>query len=122
MKIILIVEDYEDTRELMKFLLEADGYEVIEAADGNQAVAQFETAHPDLILMDISMPEMDGIEATRLIRASGDGITETPIIVVTAFDEDIQQKALAAGCNEVIPKPIVLNELEDVVKKYLPQA
>lgn len=67
-KKVLIAEDYEDTRTLMRFILEGFGYQVLEAADGQEAVATAKAEHPDLVLMDISMPVMDGLTATQIIR------------------------------------------------------
>lgn len=119
MKIILIVEDYEDTRELIKFLLETSGYEVIEAVDGVEAVAQFKTAHPDLILMDISMPGMDGLTATRSIRETYCG-RSIPIIAITAFGNLYMQKAIDAGCTEVVGKPLDIDALAPLLERYLP--
>lgn len=119
MKIILIVEDYEDTREFMKFLIKNYGYEVIEAADGAEAIVCFNAAHPDLILMDISMPGMDGLTATRSIRETRPG-KNVPIIAVTAFGNMYAQKALDAGCTEVVAKPLDIDALEPLLERYLP--
>lgn len=118
--IVLIAEDYDDTRDYMVFILRASGFRVYEAVNGSEAVKAVDAHRPDLILMDISMPVMDGLEATRIIRASGTDISQIPIIAVTAFDASYYEKAVTAGCNEVLAKPIDFDELESVIQKYLP--
>ena len=117
-KTILVVEDTEDSRQMMKFLLEMFGYIVIEAEDGQQAVKSATEHHPDLILMDMSMPVMDGLTATKAIRKF-DGVNQIPIIAVTAFGNQIYKSAIEAGCNELISKPIDFNMLKPVIEKYL---
>lgn len=117
-KVILVVEDYEDTREFMKFLLERYGYQVVEAADGIEAVERFKNLHPDLILMDISLPVVDGLTATKAIRESYKG-EKIPIIAVTAFGNLYLQKALEAGCNDLIKKPLDIESLEPLLNQYL---
>lgn len=115
---ILIVEDYEDTRFLMKFLLESFGYQVIEATDGLEAVDRFKNQHPDLILMDISLPVVDGLTATKVIREF-DATGKVPIIAVTAFGNSYYKQAMEAGCNDLISKPLDFDKLEPVLNKYL---
>jgi two-component system chemotaxis response regulator CheY len=118
-KTILVVEDYEDIRSFLKFLLEEKGYEVCEARDGIEAFDKFKQRHPDLILMDISMPEVDGLTATKAIReleADGEHI---PIIAVTAFGKLYYKKAIEAGCNELIDKPVDFDSIETVIHHYL---
>ena len=117
-KKVLIVEDYEDTREFMKFLLETYGYQVIEAGDGIEAMDRFRQQHPDLILMDISLPLVDGLTATRAIRAL-DADSKVPIIAVTAFGKYHYQKAIDAGCNDLIDKPVDFDVLEPILTHYL---
>lgn len=117
-KVILIVEDYEDTREFMKFLLENHGYQVIEAGDGIEAIERFKKIHPDLILMDISLPIVDGLTATKAIRESRRG-EDIPIIAITAFGNLYLEKAMEAGCNELINKPLDIDSLETVLHRYL---
>ena len=120
-KTILIVEDYEDTRSFMKYLLEGKGYLVCEAENGIEAFDKFKQRHPDLILMDISMPEVDGLTATKAIReleADGEHI---PIIAVTAFGKLYYKKAIEAGCNELIDKPVDFDSFETVIHHYLEQ-
>lgn len=117
--IVLIVEDQKDAREFMVLYLNLLGYEVYEAVNGSEAVQAAGSHRPDLILMDISMPVMDGLQATKIIRKSGIGISDTPILAVTAFGEDCRSDALKAGCNEVIAKPIDFDKFESSIQKYL---
>ncbi len=102
----------------MKFIFEDYGYEVIEAADGLQAVETIKNEFPDLILMDISMPVMDGLTATKKIRNFKHG-AEIPIIAITAHGNRFYEKAIEAGCNDLIEKPIDFDSLEQVLKRYL---
>jgi two-component system chemotaxis response regulator CheY len=118
-KTILVVEDYEDIRSFLKFLLEERGYQVCEARDGIEAFDKFKQEHPDLILMDISLPQVDGLTATRAIReleAKGENI---PIVAVTAFGQLYYKKAIEAGCNELIDKPVDFDSIETVIHHYL---
>lgn len=124
-KKVLIVEDYEDTREFMKFLLETYGYQVIEAADGIEAIDKFKQFHPDLVLMDISLPNIDGLTATRVIRECEKNTTQIkkikkmPIIAITAFGKNYYDRAIAAGCNDLIDKPVDFDLLEPILNQYL---
>jgi CheY-like chemotaxis protein len=115
---ILVVEDYEDTRHFMKLLLETYGYDVIEAGDGLEAVKAIRENFPDLVLMDISMPVMDGLTATKTIRTFKRGVT-IPIIAITAHGNRFYKKAMEAGCNDLIEKPVDFDSLETVLKQYL---
>ena len=111
---ILVVEDYEEGSLAMRLALEKYGYRVLEAADGQLAVEVAERERPDIILMDLQLPVMDGLAATERIRANPD-LGETIIVAVTAHQEaDYRARALAAGCNAFVSKPIDfewLNEL-----------
>jgi CheY-like chemotaxis protein len=116
---ILIVEDNMDTYELMRFILELNGYETFLAMDGLDGVNAARKQKPDLILMDLAMPEMDGWEATRRIK--NDPITGSiPLIAVTAraLPGD-RERALKAGCDEYITKPMDLAELLSMVNRAL---
>lgn len=106
MKTVLLVEDVEDNRELARMLLEAAGHDVVEAHDGAAAVAMATASPPDLVLMDLSLPEMDGWEAMRRLR--GDERTrELPIVALTAHAmQGDRERVLAAGFNGYIPKPL----------------
>jgi CheY-like chemotaxis protein len=116
---VLVVEDFADNRFMMRKLLEMSGYEVVEAVDGKEAVEVAATSRPDLILMDLSLPRLDGLDATRRIREL-DGLRRVPIVAVSAHDtNDFHADALAAGCNEYVTKPIDFDELDALVKKLL---
>lgn len=116
-KRILIVEDYEDSREMLRYLLESYGYLVIEATDGIDAVDKARQCLPDLILMDISLPVVDGLTATRAIReVSGAGV---PIIAVTAFGGDFKRAARDAGCDDLLDKPLDLKLLKPMLRSLL---
>ena len=116
---ILLVEDTEDNRQMMKKLLEMSGYRVLEATNGEEAVQVTSKEWPELILMDLSLPIIDGLAATRLIRNLPDG-NQLPIIAVSAHDTaDFHADALAAGCDAYITKPINYPELEEVVARLM---
>ena len=116
---VLVVEDFEDNRFMMRRLLEMSGYRVIEAVNGEQAVEVAASERPDLILMDLSLPKLDGLAATRRIRQSR-GLGEVPIVAVSAHDtSDFHADALAAGCDEYVTKPIDFDQLEGLLKKLL---
>ncbi|MDQ1522214.1 MAG: hypothetical protein QOE47_138 [Pyrinomonadaceae bacterium] len=116
---VLVVEDFADNRFMMRKLLEMSGYQVVEAVDGREAVDLAESTRPDLILMDLSLPRLDGLDATRRIREL-DGLARVPIVAVSAHDtNDFHTDALAAGCNEYVTKPIDFAELEALLKKLL---
>jgi CheY-like chemotaxis protein len=105
---ILVVDDYSDNRTLLSAWLRAKGYKVLEAADGKEGVLQANRSNPDLILMDLAMPELDGIEATRQIRQRRRH-SQTPIFAISAYaTHDVKDDALAAGCTEVFAKPLDL--------------
>jgi len=117
---VLLVEDSEDNRFMMKRLLEMSGYEVIEAVNGEQAVNSAQTMSPDLILMDLSLPRVDGLAATRRIRRLA-SLKDVPIVVVSAHDTaDFHAEALASGCNEYVTKPIDFGQLELLLKRLVP--
>jgi two-component system cell cycle response regulator DivK len=119
-KRILVVEDQEDNRQILRDLLTNAGYEMIEAEDGQQALTQAAAHRPDLILMDIQLPLLDGYEATRRIKADP-ALKDIPIIVVTSYalsgDED---KAHAAGCDAYVAKPYSPRALLAKIREYVP--
>ena len=118
-KTVLVVEDFEDNRFMMRRLLELNGYRVIEAINGQEAVLIAAQERPHLILMDLSLPQIDGLAATRSIRQL-DGMRAVPIIAISAHDtSDFRTEALAAGCNEYLTKPVDFDQLEDLLKKLL---
>lgn len=118
---ILLVEDTEDNRVMMRRLLEMSGYVVTEAVNGMEAVAHAESEEPEVILMDLSLPLVDGLAATRKIRQMP-GLKGVPIIAVSAHDTmDFHAEALAAGCDAYITKPIDYGELEGLIESLLDQ-
>ena len=119
-KLFLLVEDFEDSRFMMRSLLELAGYNVVEASDGEQAVALAVREKPALILMDLSLPKLDGLAATRQIRKCKD-LGNTPIVAISAHDSpETRTEALDAGCNEYVTKPIDFDQLGALVKRFLP--
>jgi two-component system, cell cycle response regulator DivK len=119
-KRILVVEDQADNRQILRDLLGSAGYDVIEAEDGQAGLALVKRQRPDLILMDIQLPLMDGYEAMRRIKTDPE-LQSIPIIAVTSYalsgDED---KARAAGCDGYVTKPFSPRQLLAKVKEYLP--
>ena len=116
---VLLVEDTEDNRQMMRRLLEMSGYRVVEAINGVEAVKLASEEKPRIILMDLSLPLIDGLTATRRIR-SLPGLSKVPIVAVSAHDTaDFHSEALAAGCNAYVTKPIDYPELEEVVNRLL---
>ncbi|MCP9493024.1 MAG: response regulator [Pyrinomonadaceae bacterium MAG19_C2-C3] len=116
---VLVVEDFEDNRFMMRRLLEMNGYRVVEAENGEEAVGKAEAEIPDLILMDLSLPILDGLAATRRIRQLPD-FGKVPVVAVSAHDTaDFHAEALAAGCNEYVTKPIDFDELESLLQRLL---
>ena len=120
MKKILVVEDEVDNRRIMRDLLANAGYEVIEALTGDEGVAKAEAEVPDLIVMDIRLPNLDGFEVTRAIRAKP-ALRDIPVIAVTshAMSED-NARALEAGCDAYFSKPVSPRTLLDKIREYVP--
>lgn len=117
--LVLIVEDSEDARYFMRLELEQLGYVIIEAEDGQKAVEVAARERPDIILMDLSLPLMDGIAATEKIRAT-DGLGKVPVIAVTAHQEtDFRAEAKAAGFDAYVTKPIDIPWLSELIKGLL---
>ena len=119
-KRVLLVEDFEDSRFSLSKLLEIEGYEVLEAGDGAQAIDIAINSKPDLILMDLSLPVIDGLSATKQIRENA-AMNSVPIIALSAHDiVDFQGKAKDAGCTDYVTKPVDFNALITMMAKYLP--
>lgn len=116
---ILIVEDHEDSRDILKLQLQALGYEVIEAESGQEGLEKALTAAPDLIIMDLGLPGIDGIEAA--VRLKKDPKTaDIPVIAHTAWSpEDGREKALKAGMAEYLNKPTLPQVLRKVIERFL---
>jgi two-component system, cell cycle response regulator DivK len=118
-KRILVVEDQQDNRRILRDLLGNAGYELIEAESGEEALTAVEAQRPDLILMDIQLPVMDGYEATRRIRSNPE-LKSIPIIAVTSYAlSGDEAKALAAGCTAYITKPFSPRALLAKVQEHL---
>lgn len=119
-KRILVVEDTEDNRQIVRDLLTSVGYTLIEAVTGEEGVAFAAREIPDLILMDIQLPVLDGYEATRQIKANP-ALAHIPIIAVTSYAlSGDEAKTKAAGCDAYIAKPYSPRQLLAMVRKYLP--
>jgi len=119
-KRILAVEDHAENRRILRLLLASAGYELIEATTGEEGIAMAEKERPDLILMDIQLPGLDGYEATRRIKANP-VLRHIPIIVVTSYalsGDDV--KAFEAGCDAYVTKPFVPRDLLAKVREYVP--
>ena len=117
--VILVVDDQEVNRELLHFILSCRGYGVIEARDGLEAVKIAKSECPDLILMDLSMPVMDGFEAVRLLREVPE-VRDVPVIACTAHDTPSHRvQATGVGCNDFLPKPIDFTQLDYMLEQFL---
>ena len=114
---ILVVEDTSDTRRLVKTMLTLEGYTVYEAADGKEGLAQAQGMHPDMIVTDIRMPEMSGIEMVTRIRQD-QTFAKTPILVLSAFGDEITN-AINAGANGALLKPVMPENIIRAVKRML---
>jgi len=119
MKRILVVEDNRASMYLIRFILEKNGYEVIVAKDGTSGVELAIKEKPDLIIMDLQLPDINGLEATKRIRASKAG-SKIPIIALTSYAMvGDREEALAAGCTSYIQKPINPETFMAEIEKYL---
>ena len=117
---ILIVEDNEMNRDMLSRRLERRGFAIVMAVDGQQGVDMVRSEKPDLVLMDMSLPVMDGWTATRAIK-DDDGLKSIPVIALTAHAmEGDREKAMAAGCDDYDTKPIELPRLLEKIGKFLP--
>lgn len=116
---ILIVEDNQDNRELIVKALRINGYKVIEAVDGEEAIEKAKSERPDLILMDLFIPKIDGYEVTRRLKGN-DEFKNIPVIACTAHAmKGDMEDALAAGCDGYIPKPIDVRQLSNQINSFL---
>jgi two-component system cell cycle response regulator DivK len=119
-KRILVVEDQEDNRQILRDLLGSIGYQMVEAENGEDAVTMAAAEQPDLILMDIQLPLLDGYEATRRIKANP-ALTAIPIIAITSYAlSGDEEKARAAGCDDYVTKPYSPRKLLAKIREYLP--
>lgn len=119
MRTILVVEDYDDVRQMLKVLLESEEFRVLEAASGTEALAVLKEERPDAILMDLALPGFDGLEAIRRIRAV-DAFQNTPIVVLTAYTgPSTYETAIRAGSDYFMAKPIDFDELAALLDEIL---
>lgn len=122
MKKVLVVEDHPDMRELLTFQMERMGYQVIPAKNGQEGVEKALKERPQLILMDIMMPGMDGREATRILRSNHD-TQDIPILAATVLFRDLDVKScFEAGCNGYLLKPFTFQELQGKIQEISPSA
>ena len=118
--IILVIEDYRDTREMLQLLLESFGYRVLVAADGNEALAVAANNHVDLILTDFGLPDLDGIAVVQRLRTLNNRLKRIPIIMLTAHGGDeYSHAAVRAGCTDFLTKPVDLEKLYRLIEKLL---
>jgi CheY-like chemotaxis protein len=121
-KTVLVVDDYDEIRFLTRQALESFGYRVLEASSGAEAVRVAQADSPDLILMDLSMPAMDGFATIHQLRRLI-GLRDVPVIAVSAHTaREVREDALAAGCREFITKPVNIEKLKSAVERHLPPA
>ena len=115
--VILVVDDYADTREMLKVLLETEGHTILEAANGREAVEIAKVSLPDVILMDLAMPVMDGLAATRILRGEPE-TSSIRIVAITAHGNDpgSREAALRSGCNAYYAKPLDLQSLNQMLR------
>ena len=118
-KKILIVEDNDLNLKLFRDLLEANGYATFETKEGIEAISMTRNIQPDLIVMDIQLPEISGLDITRKIKADRD-ISHIPVIAVTAFAmKDDEEKIMAAGCEAYLSKPIGIDDFLSTIRRFL---
>jgi CheY-like chemotaxis protein len=116
---ILVVDDFDDTRLLLRTWLEKRGFRVIEADNGIDAISRAENDSPDLIIMDVEMPRLDGLSATRRIRKVKQ-LNSIPIVAVSAYGADqFREQALAAGCDEYVSTPFEPEALEGIIRSLV---
>src|SRR5688500_8455083 len=120
-KKVLIVEDTDDIADALKILIEMQGYDAVVARDGFEGCRMAMDESPDLILMDLALPGMDGLEATREIRATPQG-SNTPIVVVSSYAAGAKEQLLEAGCNEVLTKSSFISSFGPTLTRYLGKA
>lgn len=119
-KTVLVVEDHADTRELLRLCIRHAGYEVVEAATGVEAMDRVRYRHPDLIVMDLGLPELSGDQVIEQLRADP-ATQDIPVVVNSAYppDSTLVRRATAAGVSDVLRKPITFNTLRQTVDRFL---
>jgi CheY-like chemotaxis protein len=119
LRTILLVEDFDDTRLMMKLWLVKNGYRVLEAETGEEAISVAQRELPDLIIMDVMMPGMNGLDATQRIREY-QALRRTPIVAVSAYGADEYRSiAIEAGCNEYVSTPFEASALAELIKSLI---
>ena len=114
---VLVAEDSADTRQMLRRALEVKGYRVIEASNGREALALTKERRPNLIIVDLNMPVLDGLETIKFVRMMKGSVEKVPIVAITAFDVyGMEDAAHEAGCNEYISKPFDLSELDKALR------
>ena len=117
---ILLAEDHADSREMLAVMLEMDGYRVVRAQDGVEALDLATADHPDLIITDVNMPRMNGIDLIRAIRSVADGgLKQVPIVAITAYGSSFCLEARDAGANEALAKPLGYESVQEIVSTLL---
>ena len=117
--VVMLVEDFRDTREMMRRMLEMQGCRVVEAANGQEAIELSQSERPDLILMDLNMPVLDGFTATLRIREN-EQMRDVPIVAVTAYNTaEFRAAANAVGCSEYVAKPVDFGQLMTLLNRLL---
>ena len=116
---ILLAEDHADSREMLAVMLEMDGYRVVRAQDGVEALDLARSDTPDLIITDVNMPRMNGIDLIRAIRSVNDGLRSVPIVAITAYGSSFCLEARDAGANEALAKPLGYENVQEVVSTLL---
>ena len=118
-KRVLVVEDHEDNRQILRDLLGSAGFEIIEAENGEEAVTLSETGRPDVILMDIHLPVLDGYEATRGIKANRHSRSIAVIVMTSYALSGDEEKARLAGCDDYVSKPFSPRDLLAKIRRYV---
>jgi len=117
-KKVLLVDDYADIRKMTRFMIEIFGYDVIEAVDGYDALQQAEEHCPDIVLMDIAMPLVDGITSAKLIHAL-DSCRNIPIVAITAYGHEYMDRSNDFGFDAVVQKPIEMDHLKNLLRDFI---
>lgn len=119
-KTVLVVDDSDETRLMLLRMLQGEGYSSLEARNGVEALAKVDEYSPDLIIMDLNMPHLDGLTATERIRQYREHRFGVPIVAITAFDTyGMKDAAIEAGCNDYLLKPLDLDQLGTVIRNHL---
>lgn len=119
-KTVLVVEDSDETRAMLTRMVHGEGYSPLEARNGVEALEKVAQHQPDLIIMDLNMPHLDGLTTAECIRKYRAKYSDVPIVAITAFDTfGMKEAALEAGCNEYLLKPLDLDQLGSVLRQHL---